>query len=312
MHLIIIFTISFKIEMVPIIPDEPLTIIRLVDIQEDMSIPPQPPPSSRPPASTPAALPQVAATASPPPAPSSAQASPPNPLLPEPQENLIESSVDTEPVNEVMATPERFEELRTMTLDEPKDLPSPAPPEANAMAQVPTTPETRIASPDPRIETPSPQVTTPGPPMEVPAPLVETPAPQFTVPTPQVVVPTLQTTTPVPEREEEIIFRPEDYLPQSRISRLPVFSDDELRNAVIYPEQARRRGIEGEVTLELFIDRQGLVRQVTILREEPQGRGFGEAAVKAFQGRSCREPARGAGGNPINVRYRYPVRFKLN
>ena len=100
-----------------------------------------------------------------------------------------------------------------------------------------------------------------------------------------------------------------EYLPMHKISNLPVFSEQEIRNALIYPSIARRSNIEGMVYLELFVDPQGEVRRVTILREDPAGRGFGEAAAKAFEG--LRGSPALANGVPVAVRYRYPVRFTL-
>ncbi|MDR1353373.1 MAG: energy transducer TonB [Treponema sp.] len=101
----------------------------------------------------------------------------------------------------------------------------------------------------------------------------------------------------------------EEYLPMGRISLAPVFSEQEIRRNLVYPPIPRRSGIEGLVYLELFIDSRGQVQRIDILREEPAGRGFGEAAAAAFRGLSCK-PAE-ANGSPVAVRYRYPVRFRL-
>ena len=100
-----------------------------------------------------------------------------------------------------------------------------------------------------------------------------------------------------------------EYLPQHRISTLPVLPEDEIVRAMVYPPIARRSNIEGTVFLELFIDRQGNVRDVRILRENPPDRGFGEAAVNAFRGIRGR-PAE-ANGEPVAVRFRYNLRFTL-
>jgi protein TonB len=121
------------------------------------------------------------------------------------------------------------------------------------------------------------------------------------VPPPSDPVPAFQ---PQPRRPEA-----EEYLPMHHVSVPPVFSEDEIIRALDYPPIARRSGVEGLVYLELFIDRRGSVRQVIILKEEPSGRGFGEAAVKAFSGLRA-VPAQ-ANGSPVAVRYRYPVRFRL-
>jgi protein TonB len=101
----------------------------------------------------------------------------------------------------------------------------------------------------------------------------------------------------------------EDYLPMHRVSVPPVFSEREILAALVYPPIALRSGIEGTVYLEIFVDRQGEVKQITVLRENPPNRGFGEAAVNAFR-RLKGKPAE-ANGVPVAVRYRYPVRFTI-
>jgi len=45
------------------------------------------------------------------------------------------------------------------------------------------------------------------------------------------------------------------------------------------------------------------------LQENPQDRGFGEAAVKAFTGK--RGIPAYANEEPVSARYRYPVSFKI-
>jgi protein TonB len=147
------------------------------------------------------------------------------------------------------------------------------------------------------------------------------------IPPPQVVPPTYQNTveniadvmeeTDEPIEEIEISTEPiprpvivaesEEYLPMHRISVPPVFSEQELRQRIVYPVIALRSGIEGTVFLELFVDKSGVVQNIVILKEDPVDRGFGEAAVKAFQGFRC-TPAQ-ANGVPVAVRYRYPLRF---
>jgi protein TonB len=100
-----------------------------------------------------------------------------------------------------------------------------------------------------------------------------------------------------------------DFLPMSRISVLPVFPEDQIRRAIVYPPIALRSGIEGTVYLELFVDRQGAIRQISILRETPPGRGFGEAAISAFKG--IRGAPAESNGQKVAVRFRYPVRFTI-
>jgi len=101
----------------------------------------------------------------------------------------------------------------------------------------------------------------------------------------------------------------DNYLPIHKVSEPPRFDERDITSALMYPPIALRSAIEGRVILELFVDRNGLVQRITILREEPKDRGFGEAAVKAFTGRRG-SPAY-ANGEPVSARYRYPVSFKI-
>jgi periplasmic protein TonB len=105
---------------------------------------------------------------------------------------------------------------------------------------------------------------------------------------------------PSPPREPE-------FLPQHRISRPPEIPTEEIRSRVEYPVLANRQGIEGVVYLELFIDEDGVIRRIEILREP--GYGLGAAAAAAFEGVTV-TPAE-ANGRPVAVRFRYPVRFEL-
>lgn len=100
-----------------------------------------------------------------------------------------------------------------------------------------------------------------------------------------------------------------DFLPMHKVSVLPRFEDDEIKKRTVYPPIAQRAGLEGTVYLEIFVDSHGLVRTTSILKEDPPGRGFGEAAVKAFQG--LRGSPALSNGEAVAVRYRYPVRFQL-
>ena len=101
----------------------------------------------------------------------------------------------------------------------------------------------------------------------------------------------------------------ENFLPMHLVSTQPIFDEAALASDLIYPPIALRSGIEGRVILDLFVDRTGTVQRVTILREEPEGRGFGEAAVRAFTGR--RGIPATSNGTPVSCRFRYPVTFRI-
>lgn len=101
-----------------------------------------------------------------------------------------------------------------------------------------------------------------------------------------------------------------EYLPLQKISQMPIISEQYVRSKLAYPEMARRAGIMGRVFLELFVDSRGKIRRVAVLKEDPAGYGFAEAAVSAFDGCAC-VPAK-VNGQAVSVRFRYPIRFSLN
>lgn len=149
--------------------------------------------------------------------------------------------------------------------------------------------------PDPEPEPPPPQ---PDQPVQIDEPVEEVIETEEEV----VHVAPLQEPPAAPAQPATI-----EYLPQHRISVAPAIPTEEIRRRVQYPPLANRQGIEGVVYLELFIDAEGVIRRIEILREP--GYGLGEAAVAAFEGITV-TPAE-ANGAPVAVRYRYPIRFEL-
>jgi periplasmic protein TonB len=109
---------------------------------------------------------------------------------------------------------------------------------------------------------------------------------------------------PAPPPPEEIV-----YLQQHMVTALAVLPESEILRAVVYPPIALRSGIEGTAYLELLIDRNGNIRDIIILRENPAGRGFGEAAVNALKGLKAK-PAE-ANGAHVASRLRYNYTFKI-
>jgi protein TonB len=155
------------------------------------------------------------------------------------------------------------------------------------------------------IPPPPPPPPPPAPPPPSNLPLVESIAEtmiETETPPEQTVVAPATLITPVP------VSPADEYLPMHKVSVRPEFDEQKLAKAIVYPSMALRSGIEGRVILELFVDRNGMVRQIRILQESPQGWGFGEAAVKAFTGYQA-SPAR-ANGEPVSCRMRWPVTFR--
>ena len=102
----------------------------------------------------------------------------------------------------------------------------------------------------------------------------------------------------------------DDYLPAHVVSQPPRFDEREIMASLLYPPIALRSAIEGRVILELFVDRHGVVQRISILREDPPDRGFGEAATRAFTGKRG-TPAHDVNGDAVSSRYRYPVSFRI-
>lgn len=115
------------------------------------------------------------------------------------------------------------------------------------------------------------------------------------------------------ETKEEIVEKPresnpdDEFIPQQKVSVIPVIPGKKLIKRIEYPSQAYKDGIEGVVYLELYIDAKGIIKKIKVLKDP--GYGFAEAAVKAFDGLIC-QPAI-INGEAVPVRFRYPVRFSL-
>lgn len=114
----------------------------------------------------------------------------------------------------------------------------------------------------------------------------------------------------VVETKEEVVVEREEivYLPQHKISSVPIIPSREVLSRIVYPPMALKQGIEAVVYLELFIDSNGSIKKIKVLKDP--GHGFAQAAVKALEGVTC-VPAN-ANGKNCAVRYRYPVKFTLN
>lgn len=113
----------------------------------------------------------------------------------------------------------------------------------------------------------------------------------------------IETKEEVQEEKPEI-----EYLPQHKISSVPIIPSREVLSRIVYPPMALKQGIEAVVYLELYIDSSGLIKKIKVLKDP--GHGFAQAAVSALQGLSC-IPAN-ANGKNCAVKYRYPVKFTLN
>ena len=142
---------------------------------------------------------------------------------------------------------------------------------------------------------------------------------EFVPPTPppviekkDVVVNSVKTSENIQETDKEVVEVEEEpeieYVPQHKISVVPEIPTKDILSRIEYPKMAMKQGIEGVVYLELFIDENGNIRRINVLKDP--GYGFAEAAVAALDGVTCK-PAL-VNDKPVAVRFRYPVRFVLS
>lgn len=109
------------------------------------------------------------------------------------------------------------------------------------------------------------------------------------------------------ETEDKVVETDIDYLPQHKISKIPILPTRQIKSRIVYPPLANKQGIEGIVYLELYIDKKGTIRKIKVLKDP--GYGFADAAIKALEGLQC-TPAM-ANGKTVAVRFRYPIHFIL-
>lgn len=143
---------------------------------------------------------------------------------------------------------------------------------------------------------------------------VPPPPPPPVVEKKEVVINSVKASENIQETEKEVVEVEEEvpveieYVPQHKISVVPEIPTKSILSKIEYPKMAMKQGIEGVVYLELFIDENGNIKQVNVLKDP--GYGFAEAAIAALDGIICK-PAL-MNDKPVAVRFRYPVRFVLS
>jgi protein TonB len=98
------------------------------------------------------------------------------------------------------------------------------------------------------------------------------------------------------------------YLLKAEVMPEPVGGMSTIQKRVIYPEIARKAGIEGKVYVQAFIDEKGDVIKTKILKGI--GSGCDESAMKAVKETKF-TPAKQS-GKFVKVQVVVPVLFKLN
>ncbi|MCP3136006.1 energy transducer TonB [Pyxidicoccus xibeiensis] len=199
--------------------------------------------------------------------------------------------------------------------------PPPPPVVEEPKPEPPPPPKVRVKPPPIKVaEAPRPL---PPPPVDAPPPPNETPPPAAK-PTPLVVGMTMSSTTsagsfaaPVGNtlygRTADKAKAPQEVRAYSAPKYTPIYQVDrepELANEVKipYPDEARRAGIEGTVTLSITVDLEGKVVAARVLNGP--GHGLNEAARNAIL-RFRFRPALKA-GEPVSTEMKYSYTFLLD
>ncbi|MFC2133614.1 energy transducer TonB [Bacteroidota bacterium] len=114
----------------------------------------------------------------------------------------------------------------------------------------------------------------------------------------------IDSTPPPPPDEDEgepVFFVAVEEQPE------PIGGIEAIQKIIIYPEIAKRAGVQGRVYVKAYVDKNGNVRKVDILKGI--GAGCDEAARDAVMKTKFR-PGRQR-GKPVNVQVSIPVVFKL-
>ncbi|WP_021781410.1 energy transducer TonB [Myxococcus hansupus] len=223
------------------------------------------------------------------------------------------------------ARPPAVKPVEMVMVEVQKPPPPPPPPEEpKPEPPKPPPPKPKAVKPPPVkvAEAPKP---VPPPPVDAPPPPNDTPPPEPSAkPPPLVVGMTMSSTTsagsfaaPVGNtaygRTGNTAKDPKDVKGYSAPKYAPIYQVDSEPTVasevkIPYPEEARRAGVEGTVTLSIAIDHEGKVSSVKILKGP--GYGLNEAARDAIR-RFRFKPAI-KGGEPVATEMKYSYTFLLD
>jgi TonB family protein len=112
---------------------------------------------------------------------------------------------------------------------------------------------------------------------------------------------------PPPPPPPRVVYQVVEVQPQpiGGIDALMKYLGENIR----YPEEARKKGVEGKVFVQLVVDADGSISEVQVLK----GIGYGcdEEAVRVIKAMPAWKPGTQK-GEPVNVRMSMPINFKLD
>jgi protein TonB len=105
------------------------------------------------------------------------------------------------------------------------------------------------------------------------------------------------------DNTEDFIF-----IPVAEVMPEPIGGISEIQKKIIYPEIAKRAGVQGRVYIKAFVDEKGNVIKTEIIKGI--GAGCDEAAITAVM-KTKFKPGKQR-GKPVRVQVSIPILFKLN
>ena len=114
------------------------------------------------------------------------------------------------------------------------------------------------------------------------------------------------TAPPPPQEEEEEVQL--DFFMAVEEMPAPIGGIAAIQKRIIYPEIAKRAGVQGRVYIKAFVDETGTVRKAEVIKGI--GAGCDEAAVAAVM-KTKFKPGKQR-GKPVRVQVSIPILFKLN
>lgn len=110
---------------------------------------------------------------------------------------------------------------------------------------------------------------------------------------------------PIQEEEEEI---PVEFFVAVEEMPEPIGGIQGIQQKIIYPEIAKRAGVQGRVYVKAFVDESGTVKKAEVIKGI--GAGCDEAAIDAVL-KTRFKPGKQR-GKPVRVQVSIPILFKLN
>lgn len=99
----------------------------------------------------------------------------------------------------------------------------------------------------------------------------------------------------------------EEYLAYATSMPTPVGGLPAIYKKITYPKMAQQAGVEGKVYLIAFVNKNGSVDDVKVIKK--LGAGCDEAAIKAVKASEFTPGM--SEGNPVNVKLSLQIQFKL-